>query len=160
MRLHRLHLIGVDSDSDSHEQVRLQKEARQLRRPRHTSPTDPVLAAAELEPLAPALLTRQTPNPVHSTSTTRRRALNSRVKPQYTVKRKIQAPATSRRKALELRSGSYRSSGNCRPKRKRWSNSISTTIWGSDNLDHQPAKRHHRQDTDRRKDTLWTHLNQ
>jgi hypothetical protein len=65
------HFVGDDSDSDSHEHVRLQKETRQLRKPRHAHPPIPVLAAAELEPLAPALLTRQTPNPVHNTSISR-----------------------------------------------------------------------------------------
>jgi hypothetical protein len=65
------HFVGDDWDSDSHEHVRLQKEARQLRKLRHTYPPIPVLPAAELEPSAPALLTRQTPNPGHNTSITR-----------------------------------------------------------------------------------------
>jgi hypothetical protein len=89
------HLVADDSDSDSHEHVRLQKEARQLRKPRHTYPPIQVLAVAELEPLAPALLrvlTRQTPDPVHNTSITRspsrKRALNDQVKTRYTLKRK------------------------------------------------------------------------
>ncbi len=157
------HFVGDDWDSDSHEHVRLQKEARQLRKPRHTYPPIPVLAVAELEPSAHALLTRQTANPVHNASITRspnrKRALNDRVKTRYTVKRKIQASAANRKRALELRSDSFRTSGNCRPKRKRWSSSISTTLWGSDNLDYQPTKRH-RQGTDRRDDKLWTRLNQ
>jgi hypothetical protein len=46
---------------------------RQLRKPRHTYPPNPVLAAAELELLAPALLTRQNANPVHNTSIIRAR---------------------------------------------------------------------------------------
>ncbi len=71
------------------------------------------------------------------------------------VKRKIQASAANRKRAQELRSDSFTTSGNCRPKRKRWSSSISTTLWGSDNLDYQPTKRH-RQGTDRRDDKLWT----
>jgi hypothetical protein len=62
------HFVEDDSDSDSHEHehIRLQKEARQLRKPRHTYPPNPVLAVAEPEPLAPALLTRRTPNPVYN----------------------------------------------------------------------------------------------
>ena len=157
------YFVGDDSDSDSHEHIRLQKEALQLRKLRHTYPPNPVLAAAELEPLAPELLTRQTPNPVHNTSITRslsrKRALNDRVKTRCTVKCKIQTSAANRKRALELRSDSFRTSGNCRPKRKRWSSSISTTLWGSDNLDYQPTKRH-RQGIDRGEDKLWTRLNQ
>jgi hypothetical protein len=47
-------LSGADSDSDSHEHVRLNKEIGQLQRPEHTSPEDPVLVADEVEssPLA------------------------------------------------------------------------------------------------------------
>ena len=97
------HFVGEDSDSDSHEHVRLQKETRQLRKPRHTYPPIPVLAAAELEPLAPALLTRQTPNPVHNTSITRslsrKHALNGRVKTRCTVNRKTQTSAANRKRA-------------------------------------------------------------
>jgi hypothetical protein len=62
--------IGGDSDSDSHEHVRLQKETLELRKPRHALPHISVLAAAELEPLAPDLLTSQIPNPVHNAPTT------------------------------------------------------------------------------------------
>ena len=54
------HFGGDDSDSDSHEQVRLQKETRQLRKPRHAPFPIQVLALADLESLAPELLTRQT----------------------------------------------------------------------------------------------------
>jgi hypothetical protein len=117
----------------------------------------------KFRPLAPALLTWPTPNPVHNTSITRspsrKRALRDRIKTRYTVKRKTQASAANQKRALELRSDSFRTSGNCRPKRKRWSSSISTTLWGSDNLDYQPTKRH-RQGTDMREDKLWTRLNQ
>ncbi len=99
---------------------------------RHAHPPIPVLAAAQLEPLAPALLTRQTPNPVHNTSITRslsrKHTLNDRVKTRCTVKRKIQSSAANRKRALELQSDSFRTSGNCRSKRKRWSSSISTTL--------------------------------
>ncbi len=95
------HFSGVDWDSDSHEHVRLSqspysqtsKKDLQMRRPQHTSPTDAVLAAEELEPFPPALLTRQTPNLVHSTTAIRNQALNSRIKPRCTVKRKTRAPA-------------------------------------------------------------------
>ncbi len=157
------HFVGDDSDSDSYEHVRLQKDARQLWKSRHTYPPNPVLAAAELESLASVLLIRQTPNPVHNTSITRspnrKRALNDRVKTRYTVKRKTQASAANRKRALELRSDSFRTSGNCRPKRIRWSSSISTTLWGSYNLDHQPTQRH-RQGTQRREYELWTRSNQ
>ncbi len=115
------------------------------------------------EPLATALLTRQTPNPVLNIcitrSPSRKRALNDRIKTRYTVKRKTQASAANQKRGLELRSDSFRTSGNCRPKQKQWSSSISTTLWGSDNLDHQPSERH-RQGTDRREDKLWTRLNQ
>ncbi len=52
------HFVGDDSDSDSHEHVRLQKETLQLRKPRHIYRPIPVLAAAELKSLAPDLLTR------------------------------------------------------------------------------------------------------
>jgi hypothetical protein len=97
------HFVGEDSDSDSHEHVRLQKETRQLRKPRHALPPIPVLAAAELEPLAPELLNRQTPNPVHNSSITRslsrKRALNDRVKTRCTVKCKIQTSAANRKRA-------------------------------------------------------------
>ncbi len=170
------HFDGDDSDSDSHEHVRLQKETRQLRKPQHALPHIPVLAAAEVEPLAPDLLTRQIANPVHNTSTTRslRRKLaaqllaargagapKNRVNTRCTAKRKIQTSAANRECALELQSDSFKTSlrGNCRTKRKRWSSSISTTLWGSDNPDNQPTKRH-RQGIDRGEDTLWTRLNQ
>jgi hypothetical protein len=86
-------------------------------------------------------------------------ALNDRVKTHFTVKRKIQTSVANQKRALELRSDSFRTSANCRPKRKRWSSSISTTLWGSDNLDYQPTKRH-RQGTDGRDNKLWTRLNQ
>ncbi len=46
------HFVGDDLDSHSHAHVRLQKEAWQLRKPQHTYPPNPVLAAAELESLA------------------------------------------------------------------------------------------------------------
>ncbi len=51
---------GVDSDSDLHEHVRLQKEIRQLRRPQHTSSAGPVLAADEVEPLPQTTITKRT----------------------------------------------------------------------------------------------------
>ncbi len=93
------HFGGDDSDSDSHEQVRLQKETRQLRKPRHTPFPIQVLASADLESLAPELLTRQTSNPVHNTSPTRslsrKRALHDRVEMRCTVKHKIQTPAVN-----------------------------------------------------------------
>jgi hypothetical protein len=109
------HFLGDDLDSNSHEHVRIQKETRQLQKAQHAYPPIPVLAAAELEPLA-ALLTRQTPNPVHNTSITRspsrKHALNDWVKTRCTVKHKIQASAANRKQALELRSDSFRTSGN------------------------------------------------
>ncbi len=112
------HFVGDDSDSDSYEHVRLQKETRQLQKPRHTHPPIQVLAAAELEPLAPALLTRQTPIPCIiplTRSPSRKRALNDRVKMRYTVKRKIQTSAANQKLALELLSDSFRTSANCIP---------------------------------------------
>jgi hypothetical protein len=150
------HFNGDDSDSDSHEQVRLRKETRQLRKPRHALPPIQVLAAAELESLAPELITRQTSNSVHTTSTTRslsrKRALHDRIKRRCTVKRKIQTPAANRKRALKVRSDPSKTRGNCRPKRKRLGSS-STTLWGPDNLDYQPTKRH-RQGIDRGEDKL------
>ncbi len=94
----------------------------------------------------PDLLTRQIPNPVHNTSTSRslkrKRAAGlpaargagapkDRVNTRCTAKRNIQTSAANRKCALELRSDSFKTKGKCRPKRKRWSSSISTTLWGS-----------------------------
>jgi hypothetical protein len=126
------HFGGDDSDSDSHEQVRLQKETRQLRKPRHAPFPIQVLASADLESLAPELLTRQTSNPVHNTSPTRslsrKRALHSRVERRCTVKRKIQTPAVNWKRALEVQSDPSKTRRNCRLKRKRWNSSFSTTL--------------------------------
>ena len=157
------HFGGDDSDSDSHEQVRLQKETRQLRKPRHAPFPIQVLASADLEALAPELPTRQTSNPVHDASPTRslcrKRALHGLVERRYTVKRKIQTPAATWKRALEVQSDPSKTRGNCRPKRKRWNSSISTTLRSPDNLDYQPTKRH-RQGIYRGEDKIWTRLNQ
>jgi hypothetical protein len=143
-------LSGADSDSDSHEHVRLHKEIRQLRRPQHTSPADPVLAADEVEPSPLATITKRTLNLVHRTSAIRSRALNQLKKPRCTVQRKTQAPVSSWRKTIESRHDSCRNNGNGRPKWKQWSDSSTNTIWGSENIDNQPTKRP-RQETDKRK---------
>ena len=130
------HFGGDDSDSDSHEQVRLQKETRQLRKPRHAPFPIQVLASADLESLAPELPTRQTSNPVHDTSPTRslcrKRALHGRVAKRCTVKRKIQTPAVNWKRALEVQSDPSKTRGSRRPKRKRWNSTNSTTVWSTD----------------------------
>ena len=126
-------LSGADSDSDSHEHVRLYKEIRLLRRPQHTSPADPVLAADEVEPWHLATITKRTLNLVHRTSAIRSWALNQLKKPRCTVKRKTQTPVA--RKTIESRHDSCRNNGNGRPKRKRWSDSRTNTVWGPDNID-------------------------
>ena len=155
------HFGGDDSDSDSLEQVRLRKETRQLRKPRHAPFPIQVLASADLESSAPELPTGQTSTPVHDASPTRslcrKRALHGLVERRYTVKRKIQAPATAGQRALEVQSDPSKPRGNRKPKRKRWNNS--TTAWNTDNLNYQPTKRL-RQGTDRDADQLWTRLNQ
>ncbi len=157
------HFGGDDSDSDSHEQVRLHKETRQLRKPRHAPFPIQVLASADLESLAPELPTGQTSNPVHDASPTRslcrKRALHGLVERHYTVKRKIQTPAATWKRALEVQSDPSKTRGSRRPKRKRWNSTNSTTVWNNDSLDYQPTKRL-RQGIDRGEDKLWTHLNQ
>jgi hypothetical protein len=147
---------GADSDSDSHEHVRLHKEIWQLRRPEHISPADPVLAADEVEPSPLAAITKRTLNLVHHTSAIWSQALNQLKKPRCTVKRKTQTPVASWRKTIESRHDSCKNNGNlnCRPKQKRWSDSSTNTVWGSDNIDNQPTKRP-RQETDKREDQLW-----
>ncbi len=101
---------GVDPDSDSQEHVRLQKEIRQVRRPQHTSPADPVLAADEVEPSPPTAITKQTVILVHRTSefAIRSRALNHPNKPRCTVQRKTQAPVAVWRTTIESRHDSCR----------------------------------------------------
>jgi hypothetical protein len=157
------HFGGDDSDSDSHEQVRLHKETLQLRKPRHAPFPTQVLASADLESLAPELPTRQTPNQVHDASLTRslcrKRALHGLVERRCTVKCKIQAPAANWKRALEVQSDPSKTRRSRRPKRKRWNSTNSTTVWSTDNLDYQPTKRL-RQDIDRGEDKLWTRLNQ
>jgi hypothetical protein len=141
------HFGGDDSDSDSHEQVRLRKETRQLRKPRHAPFPIQVLASADLESSAPELPTGQTSTPMHDSddsptrSLCRKRALHGLIERRYTVKRKIQAPATAGQRALEVQSDPSKTRGSRRPKRKRWNSTNSTTVWSTDNLDHQPTKR-------------------
>jgi hypothetical protein len=128
-----------------------------LRRPQHTSPADPVLAADEVEPWHLATITKRTLNLVHRTSAIRSWALNQLKKPRCTVKRKTQTPVA--RKTIESRHDSCRNNGNGRPKRKRWSDSRTNTVWGSDNVDNRPTKRPW-QETDKREHQLWARLNQ
>ncbi len=132
---------------------------RQLRRPQHISPADPVLAADEVEPSPLATISEWTLTIVHRTSAIRRLALNQLKKPRCTVKRKTQTPVASWRKTIESRHGSCRNNGNGRPKRKQWSDSRTNTVWGSDNIDNQPTKRP-RQETDKQEHQLWARLNQ
>jgi hypothetical protein len=149
----------VDSDLDSLEPVRPLEEAQQLQSPRRTPSTSPVTVVAEFETLAPGLPTGGTLHPVCSTPATRRWALGNGVKPRTHVRHSAQKPLASDGRTLEMRFGSCGSSGKHRPKRKRWSTSISTNALGSDYLDSQPAKRS-RHDTDRQEAMLWTRLRQ